>query len=41
MLLMVFQLRAIDQRRLCRRIGHLEGNLLEEVEVEIRHMLGL
>ena len=39
--LMIFQLRAIDQRRLRSRIGHLEEDLLEEVEAEICRMLGL
>lgn len=39
--LMVFQLRAIDRKRLLYKIGRLEGDLLKRVDAEIRCMLGL
>ena len=39
--LMVFQLRAIDQQRLGNKIGCLEAELLTRVDVEIRSLLGL
>ena len=40
-ILLVFQLRAIDKRRLGRRLGYLERELLEHVETEIAHLLSL
>jgi mRNA interferase MazF len=39
--LMVFQLRAIDKKRLLCKIGRLEKDILETVDAEIRQMLGL
>jgi|SRR3990172_8071338 len=37
----VFQLRAIDKRRLSRTIGHIETNTMAQIENEIRLLLGL
>jgi mRNA interferase MazF len=39
--LLVFQLRAIDKARLATRIGQLEQHYLQELEGEIRALLGL
>lgn len=39
--LMVFQLRAIDKKRLLYKIGRLEEDILKKVDAEIRLMLGL
>ena len=39
--LLVFQLRAIDKRRYGNRIGRLEGNYLQQLETEMRDLLGL
>lgn len=39
--LLVFQLRAIDKRRIIRKIGRLEKSLLHQVEAEIKGLLGL
>ena len=39
--LLVFQLRAIDKRRVGRRIGRLEQHYLQELESEIRDLLAL
>lgn len=39
--LLIFQLRAIDRRRILRRIGHLEAETIELVEAEMRRLLGL
>ena len=39
--LLVFQLRAIDRRRLRNKIGKLEGHILKQVNTELRAMLGL
>jgi len=39
--LLVFQLRAIDKRRLGNKIGQLEQNYMQQVETEIRHLLAL
>jgi mRNA interferase MazF len=38
--LLVFQLRAIDKRRLGTTVGQLEGHHLRELETEMRHLLG-
>lgn len=40
-ILVVFQLRALDRRRLRGRIGRLESDLLEDVDSELRRMLSL
>jgi mRNA interferase MazF len=39
--LLVFQLRAIDKRRLGNKIGRLEDPHLEKLEAEMRQLLGL
>jgi len=39
--LLVFQLRAIDRKRLGVNIGCLEQHYMEQLESEIRHLLGL
>ena len=39
--LLVFQLRAIDQKRILERIGHLEQNYLDQLDAEMRRMLDL
>jgi mRNA interferase MazF len=39
--LLVFQLRAIDQGRILRTIGHLEQNYLDQLDAEMRLMLDL
>ena len=39
--LLVFQLRAIDKRRLGKRLGRLEQHHMQQLEIEIRHLLGL
>ena len=39
--LLIFQLRAIDKRRLGNTIGRLEQHYVEQVENEIRRLLGL
>lgn len=39
--LLVFQLRAIDKQRVSRKIGRLEEALLENVNREMRDLLGL
>ena len=39
--LLVFQLRAIDKKRLGRRIGRLEQHHLQQLEAETRCLLGL
>jgi mRNA interferase MazF len=39
--LLVFQLRAIDKRRIGNNIGHLEHHYLEEMETEMRRLLGI
>ena len=39
--LLVFQLRAVDKRRLSSRIGCLEGHHLEQLEIEMQRLLGL
>ena len=40
-ILMVFQLRAIDKRRIIRRLGDIETSLLEQVTFEMKTMLGI
>ncbi|MCC6298842.1 MAG: type II toxin-antitoxin system PemK/MazF family toxin [Anaerolineales bacterium] len=39
--LLVFQLRAIDKQRVTRAIGHLENDLIEKVNREMKGLLGL
>jgi mRNA-degrading endonuclease toxin of MazEF toxin-antitoxin module len=39
--LLVFQLRAIDRQRVTRVIGHLENDLIEKVNHEMKDLLGL
>lgn len=39
--LLVFQLRALDQGRILRTIGHLEQNYLDQLDAEMRSMLHL
>jgi len=39
--LLVFQLRAIDKQRVTRKIGHLETDLIEKVNQEMKGLLGL
>jgi mRNA interferase MazF len=39
--LLVFQLRAIDRQRVGRRMGHLEDELMEKVNQEMKDLLGL
>ncbi|RLF31627.1 MAG: hypothetical protein DRN08_07665 [Thermoplasmata archaeon] len=38
---LVFQLCAIDKRRLGSKIGHLEQHYMQQLESEIRHLLDL
>jgi mRNA interferase MazF len=39
--LLVFQLRAIDRQRITKTIGHLEDDLIEKVDHEMKGLLGL
>ena len=39
--LLVFQLRAIDKRRIKRQLGTLEISILEQVDAEMKKLLGL
>lgn len=39
--LMVFQLRAIDKRRIVKKIGQLEENIMKQVDEEMKRLLGL
>jgi mRNA interferase MazF len=39
--LLVFQLRAIDRQRITKKIGHLEKELIEKVNKEMKDLLGL
>lgn len=39
--LLVFQLRAIDKRRVIKTLGHLDDKMIELVNTELRKMLGL
>jgi len=39
--LLVFQLRAIDRQRVGRKMGHLEDELMEKVNQEMKDLLGL
>lgn len=39
--LLVFQLRAIDKRRIERKIGIVEKNILQKVNQELRKLLGI
>ena len=39
--LLVFQLRAIDKRRLSNKLGRLERHHMQQLETEMRHLLGL
>lgn len=40
-ILLVFQLRAIDRRRIKKTLGHLEGETMELVNAEMKKLLGL
>lgn len=40
-ILLVFQLRAIDKQRITKTIGHLEDELIEKVNQEMKGLLGL
>ena len=40
-ILLVFQLRAIDRQRVKKTIGHLENDLIEKVNQEMKGLLGL
>jgi mRNA interferase MazF len=40
-ILLVFQLRAIDRQRITKTIGHLEDELIEKVNQEMKGLLGL
>jgi len=40
-ILLVFQLRAIDKNRISKAIGHLEADILSQVDKELRSLLGL
>ncbi len=39
--LLVFQLRAIDQRRILGTVGRLEQEYLDQLEIEMKRLLGL
>jgi mRNA interferase MazF len=39
--LLVFQLRAIDKRRIKRTLGTLETSIMEQVDIEMKRLLGL
>jgi mRNA interferase MazF len=39
--LLIFQLRAIDKSRLKYKIGHLENNILIQVNDDLKRLLGL
>lgn len=39
--LLVFQLRAIDKQRITKTIGHLESELIQKVNQEMKSLLGL
>jgi len=39
--LLIFQLRAIDKRRIGGKIGQLEPDLMNQVEIELKALLGL
>lgn len=39
--LLIFQLRAIDKRRIKRTLGTLETSIMEQVSVEMKKLLGL
>lgn len=38
---LVFQIRAIDKKRLQRKVGALSSDLVEQIDTMIRHMLSL
>jgi mRNA interferase MazF len=40
-ILLIFQLRAIDRQRITKTIGHLEDELIEKVNQEMKGLLGL
>jgi mRNA interferase MazF len=40
-ILLVFQLRAIDKQRVAKTIGHLESELIQKVNQEMKSLLGL
>jgi mRNA interferase MazF len=40
-ILLVFQLRAIDQNRIIRKIGELEQNYLDQLDAEMKRLLDL
>ena len=39
--LLIFQLRAIDRRRILDRIGRLEQHYIEQLDIEMRRLLSL
>ena len=39
--LMIFQLRAIDKRRIVKKIGQLEESIMNQVDEEMKRLLGL
>lgn len=39
--LLIFQLRAIDRNRISKSIGHLEDDVLSQVDKELKSLLGL
>ncbi len=39
--LLIFQLRAIDKRRILRTIGRLDPTTMSQVDIELRQLLGL
>ncbi len=39
--LLIFQLRAIDQRRILGTVGRLEQEYLDQLEIEMKRLLGL
>lgn len=40
-ILMVFQLRAIDKTRIIRKIGEIEQSILDQVNTELKKLLGI
>jgi len=38
---MIFQLRAIDKRRIVKKMGQLEESIMKQVDEEMKRLLGL